>query len=291
MSVQEVLDNKRRWWVACADCTAVLSTLPAASFDTVISDPPYPEIDRDYGRMTEADWFAMMKTVVRECRRVLKPEGSAVFILQSNSEKVGRSRVWLWEFMAWAGREWNIVQDAWWWNPTAPPTVHCSRINGLMRPSVKAAVWLGNPECYRCQEKVLWRESDANAATSRSERALHYLPGGLAMRTGRCAAAADERGGVTPFNLTPIPNADSSSSGGANGHGAATPMELCDWWTRYIVPPGGKVLDPFCGSGTVGIAALRHGGSFLGIEKEEKYVATAQRRILSDAPLFNGELT
>jgi hypothetical protein len=40
-----------------------------------------------------------MKEVATECRRVLKPKGSAVFILQPNYEAVGRMRLWLWEFV------------------------------------------------------------------------------------------------------------------------------------------------------------------------------------------------
>jgi hypothetical protein len=34
-----------------------------------------------------------------------------VIILQPNSEQVGKMRLWLWDFVAWAGREWNLVQD------------------------------------------------------------------------------------------------------------------------------------------------------------------------------------
>ena len=51
-------------------------------------------------RMTEAAWHEMMRGVVAECRRVLKPSGSAVFVLQPNSERVGRDRYGL-EFMVW----------------------------------------------------------------------------------------------------------------------------------------------------------------------------------------------
>ncbi len=40
------------------DCLDVLPDFADASFDAVITDPPYPEISRDYGRMTEADWRA-----------------------------------------------------------------------------------------------------------------------------------------------------------------------------------------------------------------------------------------
>jgi hypothetical protein len=91
----------------------LLRALPSASIDSVVTDPPYPCIDREYGRWTEAEWFALMDPVVEECRRVLKPTGSAVFVLQPNSERVGRMRTWLWEFMAKWGREWGMVQDAW----------------------------------------------------------------------------------------------------------------------------------------------------------------------------------
>ena len=149
------------WTMHHGDCLEWLTTLPDKSVDAVVSDPPDPEISRDYGRLTEGEWHTLMRGVVEQSRRVLKPHGSAVFILQPNSERVGRMRPWLWEFMAWTAREWNMVQDAWWWNTSAPPTVHVHRKNGLMRPSVKACVWLGEPDCLRNQDAVLWTETDA----------------------------------------------------------------------------------------------------------------------------------
>ena len=88
-------------------------------------------------RISEAEWHELMKTVVTECRRVLKPKGSAVFVLGPNSEKVGKMRLWLWEFVAWAGREWNLVQDCYWWAIDVLPLGGISRKQGLMRPSVK----------------------------------------------------------------------------------------------------------------------------------------------------------
>ena len=96
-----------------------------------------------------------MRGVVAETRRILEPSGSAVFILQPNSRKVGSMRPWLWEFMAWTSRDWNMVQDAYWWNSAMPPTVHCHADRGLMRPSMKVCVWLGEPNCYRDQGSVL----------------------------------------------------------------------------------------------------------------------------------------
>lgn len=64
-------------------------------------------------------------------------------------------------------------------------------------------------------------------------------------------------------------------------------MKLADWWTRYIVPPGGVACDPFMGSGTMGVAALQNGASFIGIEKMTKHFETAQRRIMETQPALS----
>ena len=58
--------------VHCGDCLDILPTLPDASIDAVITDPPYPHIKRDYGYWTEAEWWELIvEGVVPEVRRVL----------------------------------------------------------------------------------------------------------------------------------------------------------------------------------------------------------------------------
>lgn len=251
--------------------------------DAVITDPPYAEVDRAYGRLSSQDWRSLMDEVVREVRRVLKPSGSAVFILQPNSERVGRMRPWLFEFAADYAREWNLIQDIYWWNTTTPPNVHTQARYGLLRPSVKWCLWFGEPDCYRNQEAILWSPSEAMLAESKSEDwELRSTPSGYGTRPGRIADRVRERGRVTPFNLLPISNAASRGSAGALGHGAGTPLALCDWFTRYLVPPGGTVLDCFAGTGTTGIAAISLGKSWIGIEQDAAYVEIAHARLTGD---------
>lgn len=263
------------------DCRDVMPKLQAGSVDSVISDVPYPGIIRDYGHWTEDEWMSMMQDVVRCVRRLLKPTGSAVFVMQPTSSRIGQLRPWVWRFMAWLSSEWNVIQDVWWWNHAATPTTHSSRKYGLMRPSVKLCAWFGEPDCARFQERVLWTESEASKAVNLSDRALKISPSGQTVRAGRTAAVARERGGSTPFNLLPIANTNSVSSGGAKGHGAATPLALCRWWVRYLTPPGGIVLDPFMGSGTVGVAALEDGADFIGIERDARCYAIASQVLRS----------
>jgi DNA modification methylase len=260
------------------DCRKALKSISSQSIDAVVTDPIYAEVKREYGRITEDEWHELMKTVVAECRRILKPKGSVVFILQPNYETIGKMRLWLWEFVAWAGRRWNLVQDAYWWAIDAMPLVGTDRKYGLMRQSVKMCVWLGPPDCYRNQERVLWTPSEATSARHRADIALRITTSGRTFRNSTIALAADERGGTTPFNLLPI--ATGGQPGGAEHHPAATPYHVAAWWCRYILPRGGVLLDPFCGSGSILVAGLDEGASkVIGIDRVEKYLEITRRRV------------
>jgi len=48
---------------------------------------------------------------------------------------------------------------------------------------------------------------------------------------------------------------------------------------RLITPPGGIILDPFCGSGSTGKAAVLEGFDFIGIDLSPEYIAIADARI------------
>lgn len=261
------------------DCQRELKKLKDKSVDLILTDPPYPEIDREYGRLSEVEWHELMRTVVIEGRRVLKPTGSMVIIVQPNFEKIGKMRLWAWEFLVWAGREWNLIQDAYWWSIGILPSACANRKNGLMRQSVKMCVWLGPTNCFRNQENVLWLPSDDNFAQSKADSALRIMPSGQHYRGSRIADTVAERGGSTPFNLLPV--AAGGSSAPNIEHPAQTPYDVAAWWTKYLLPQGGVLLDCFAGSGTMLAAGLDFGASkVIGIEQQKKYMKIAEKRIL-----------
>ena len=70
----------------------------------------------------------------------------------------------------------------------------------------------------------------------------------------------------------------------AEAHFATFPEALVEPCILAGSKPGDLVLDPFAGSGTVGVVALRHGRRFIGLELSPTYCEMARRRIAG--PLF-----
>lgn len=64
-----------------------------------------------------------------------------------------------------------------------------------------------------------------------------------------------------------------------NHHPTVKPIALMRYLCRLVTPPGGIVLDPFCGSGSTGKGAVLEGFRFLGIEREAEYVEIARKRV------------
>jgi site-specific DNA-methyltransferase (adenine-specific) len=62
-----------------------------------------------------------------------------------------------------------------------------------------------------------------------------------------------------------------------NGHPAEKPIALTDWLVKHA--DGAIVLDPFMGSGTTGVSAVRSGRQFIGIEQDAQWFDIACRRI------------
>lgn len=63
---------------------------------------------------------------------------------------------------------------------------------------------------------------------------------------------------------------------GNNHHPTEKPVDLMWAVVRWTA---GTVLDPFCGSGSTGVAAVRQGRSFIGVEIDPAHFETALRRI------------
>ena len=64
-----------------------------------------------------------------------------------------------------------------------------------------------------------------------------------------------------------------------NNHPTVKPIRLMQYLVRLVTKKGGICLDPFFGSGTTGIACIKEGMNYIGIERESDYIKIANARI------------
>ena len=76
-----------------------------------------------------------------------------------------------------------------------------------------------------------------------------------------------------------IESKNNLSGGNKNHHPTVKPIKLMQYLVKLITPPNGIVLDPFCGSGTTGVACKIDGFQFIGLEQDPEYAKIAEARL------------
>lgn len=91
-----------------------------------------------------------------------------------------------------------------------------------------------------------------------------------------------DAGGASRFFYTA--KASKAERGDGNDHPTVKPIALTTYLARLLRPENpGAILVPFSGSGSEMIGALRAGWpTVIGIEREEAYAATAERRLMAE---------
>lgn len=111
-----------------------------------------------------------------------------------------------------------------------------------------------------------------------------YQPASVGLQAfGRCDAQPILYYGRSPYGGKRLPSQRCSyvltETSERNGHPCPKPIGLMKQLVCSVTEPGEKVVDPFMGSGTTGVAAALLGRKFIGIERENYYFDIACRRI------------
>lgn len=241
--------------VITGDCRDVLARFPDASFDCILTDPPYGETSLEWDRWVP-DWPKML-------RRLLKPTGSMwVF---------GSQRMFFDHVGEFSG--WKLAQDIVWEKHNG---------SGLFADRFRR---VHEHALHFYRDDALWSDvfkapQFTNDATARTVR-KKSRPAQWIGATGDSVYRSEDGGPKLMRSVIYV-----RSEHGRAEHPTQKPIGIVEPLLLYSCPPGGRVLDPFAGSGTTGLVAKRHGIDAVLVEGKPEFAALIDRRIRDDAPLF-----
>ncbi len=241
--------------IITADVLDGLAQLEDESADLIVADPPYGE--------TSLAWDRAVKGWPAAAARVLKPTGSLWIF--------GTLR----RFMEVADdlTDWRLAQDLIWEKHNGSNAF----ADRSRRVHEQVAQFYRADARWSAIYKTPLYTNDARARVVRRKKRPPQW-GEINGTTYR-----SEDGGPRLMRSVMF----CRSCHGSAVHPTQKPVEIIEPLIAYSCPPSGLVVDPFCGSGSSGIAAKRIGCDFIGIDKDAGYCALAERRIAADAPLFS----
>ncbi len=253
------------------DSLSLLRQFDDQSFDMVFADPPYflsnggftcqagkrvpvakgawdasKGIEDDHQFTT--DWL-------RECQRVLKPTGSmwvsgtqhVIFSVGFAMQKLGM----------------KLLNTVTWYKPNASPNLSCR----YFTHSTEILVWAspgGKGKLKHTFNYAAMKQENGG----KQMRDVWNLP-----RAGEEEVTDDGEGRIWSM-LTPRK--------GEKAHGrhpTQKPLSLLERVIEASTPEDSLVLDPFNGSGTTGVAALKLGRRYVGIDLDADYLSLTERRL------------
>lgn len=238
------------------DCRELLRSLHEASFDAVVTDPPYGVTSLTWD-VPVADWLPLVD-------RALKPSGSmwvfgslrslAPLVAQADSRDLG---------------PWRFSHEVVWEKHNGSGF----QADRFRRVHEHAAHFYRGEWGAVYKSPVVTR--DAVKRTVRSNRRPTHM--GHIERT----PYTSEDGG--PRLMRSVIRVRSEH--GRAEHPTQKPLGILRPLIEYACPPGGIVLDPFAGSGSTGVAAHEVGRRALLIEVDPRFYTIASER-MRRPPLF-----
>lgn len=251
------------------DCVEVMAALPAESVDAIVTSPPYAmQRKATYGGIPEAEYPAWTVAWMNEARRILKPDGSVIINIRPHIKNGQISDYVLRTRLAIRGRGWTECEEMIWNKKSGAPMGSTKR----PRRSWESLLWFAKHGRPYSDPKAGGRESAWSGTPSKfKDGHTHNLQ--LTSWAGRSRVAD-----VVDMSVRLAADSD-----GTTDHPAPFPWQLAEWCGKLITPPGGTILDPFNGSASTGVAALRNGWNYIGIDAVPEYIEMSGRRLDHEA--------
>jgi len=247
--------------ILIGDCIEHMNALPAGSVDLIFADPPYnlqleqsltrPDqskvdaVDDDWDKFESfAHYDAFTRAWLKAARRLLKPDG-ALWVIGSY-HNIFRVGAALQDLDFW------LLNDVIWRKANPMPNFRGTRFTNAH----ETLIWASKSQ----KSRVTFNYEAMKAGNDDTQMRSDWL---FPLCTG-----AERLKGDDDEKLHPTQKPE------------ALLFRILNATTR----PGDVVLDPFFGTGTTGAVARKLGRHFIGIERDETYVAGALKRIAVAKP-------
>lgn len=320
-------ENENR--IICGDALETLKNFPDESINCSITSPPYYGLrdyhkKEQIGReKTVEEYLDRLINVFREVRRVLKKDGTCFIVIGdsyagTSSKKEQRDPKYPkgrngqnpsitqkvlgykskdlmgipWR-LAFALREdgWYLRSDIIWHKENAMPEACKDRPT---RSYEHIFLLSKSPRYYYDYDSLAEPMKEVSKkryvrGRSKENKYLNENSGAKIQKINEARKYGEYKGDNIPQfrNKRDIWTINTTSFRG--NHYAAFPPKLVEICMLAGCPKGGVILDPFIGSGTVGLIALLHNRKYIGIELNEEYVNLTKKRIETEVKKLGKE--
>jgi DNA modification methylase len=272
-------------WQLIPGCAlATLSKLPSSSVDTTITSPPYFR-QKDYGEKGQLGWelsldeyLAKIRFLFSELLRITSATGTCFFVIGDSYARRSMQLVPQRAAIIAAETGWTLRNDLIWAKTDAPPGCSADR-------------WRFTHEhiFFMAKNSKGYKFDAATIRVPYNERTIRRWGSGQkygGRKAGVKAGAQTQRfASGKSFRLNPQGTLPSdvllhATARSKLDHYATFPLGLIERFVLATSNPGDVIFDPFTGTGTTGVAAIKHGRKFLGIELSPSYLTIARQRLV-----------
>lgn len=237
--------------IICGDALKALAKMPANSVHLVVTSPPY-NLEIKYknhsDNLSEKEYLEWMAKVWRECRRVLCDGGRLCINMGENKRQ-------------------NITYPTF-----AAFIMQCVKLKMLYRGTI---IWNKNSAARHCAWGS-WKSPANPHLVPRHEYIIVFSKGSYRL----CGRREDID--ISPEQFMEYTRTVwnfGTESRARVGHPAPFPINLPARLIQFYTYRGNTVLDPFAGSGTVGVACKMLGRNYMLIDNSAEYCKLAKKRI------------
>ena len=253
-----------------------LKNIPSNSIDLIITSPPYADRRKNtYGGIAADKYLEWFRPIAVEVKRVLKPTGSFFLNIKPHTNKGERS-LYVFELVILLKRELGFLfVEEYCWTKNAFPGSLKGRFKNAFEPVYHFTK--GNPNQITFNP-IACGTPMKDESIARTYRKQCGAPKNGSGMTGMNTTNIRNLKYARPSNVIQVNNVSNQFTLKSE-HSATFPDGLVEFFVKSFSNEGDTILDPFAGSGTVGVVCKKLNRNYILIDKELSNIELINKRI------------